>query len=466
MRGPAPLNKLTQPPHDTGRDPLFRGCVVEDGCSIAWRRPARRARRPRRDRPRRARGTTVSARMLAAGVPRARARPGARRPATRSTPPTSCRTSTGATWSRPCATATTRPRGVNPPPELSRERPGNATMHQNSIRTTQWRRVAMVGAGPSGFYATAQLLDAGSGQPDQPAPRIQARPRAAWPRSHRKSSCKAEIWRPARREGFRFFGRMELRTTSPARVRERYHAVPLRGRTSTTTVSESGGPSHSSPATRRHRMWYNGHPHASNETFQPFRGARRRRRQRQRGVDVARPCSSSTPTSWRLQPTPPTTRWSLQRGRRARGQCSSAAEARPGRVHESRAPRARRADPRRRRRRPVNLDLDADSLHWLEAEGDADGERNVTSCAPHQQPHTHKPRFLRSPSRSSRGEDSRSPASASPAAGSSARRRTAASAPSPTGEEEVVDTASCCARSAPRPAARRPPLRRAPRPHP
>src|SRR3954465_1886515 len=90
------------------------------------------------------------------------------------------------------------------------------------------RRVAAVGAGPSGFYATAQLLDAGFAVDLidlLPTPFGLVRAGVA-PDHPKIKSVERMYTKTARRDGFRFFGGVELGTDiTRAELRERYHAV-------------------------------------------------------------------------------------------------------------------------------------------------------------------------------------------------------------------------------------------------
>ena len=86
------------------------------------------------------------------------------------------------------------------------------------------RRVAIVGAGPSGFYATAQLLDAGFAVDLidlLPTPFGLVRAGVA-PDHPKIKSVERMYTKTARRDGFRFFGGVELGTDiTRAELRER-----------------------------------------------------------------------------------------------------------------------------------------------------------------------------------------------------------------------------------------------------
>ena len=133
------------------------------------------------------------------------------------------------------------------------------------------RRVAVVGAGPSGFYATAQLLDAGF-EVDLidllPTPFGLVRAGVA-PDHPKIKSVERMYTKTARRDGFRFFGGIELGTDiSRAELRERYHAVLYA--IGTSDDNRLGIPGEDRPGSypaTRFVAWYNGHPHACDETF-------------------------------------------------------------------------------------------------------------------------------------------------------------------------------------------------------
>src|SRR5689334_25380559 len=90
------------------------------------------------------------------------------------------------------------------------------------------RRVAVVGAGPAGFYATEQLLDAGFAVDLidlLPTPFGLVRAGVA-PDHPKIKRVERTYTKTARRDGFRFFGGVELGTAiKRAQLRARYHAV-------------------------------------------------------------------------------------------------------------------------------------------------------------------------------------------------------------------------------------------------
>src|SRR5918996_3782928 len=90
------------------------------------------------------------------------------------------------------------------------------------------RRVAIVGAGPSGFYAAEQLLARGF-EVDLldllPTPFGLVRSGVA-PDHPKIKSVTRMYEKTARRDGFRFFGGLELGTDIAAdELRRRYHAI-------------------------------------------------------------------------------------------------------------------------------------------------------------------------------------------------------------------------------------------------
>ena len=133
------------------------------------------------------------------------------------------------------------------------------------------RRVAVVGAGPSGFYATAQLLDAGFAVDLidlLPTPFGLVRAGVA-PDHPKIKSVERMYTKTARRDGFRFFGGVELGTDiTRAELGERYHAVVYA--VGTADDNRLGIPGEDRPGSipaTRFVAWYNGHPHACDEEF-------------------------------------------------------------------------------------------------------------------------------------------------------------------------------------------------------
>jgi ferredoxin--NADP+ reductase len=133
------------------------------------------------------------------------------------------------------------------------------------------RRAAVVGAGPSGFYTTDQLLDARF-----EVDLIDALPtpfglvRAGVAPDHPKIKSVTRVYdRTAARPGFRFFGGVELGADiTRTELLERYHAVVYA--TGTPRDNRLGIPGEDRPGSypaTRFVAWYNGHPGAADERF-------------------------------------------------------------------------------------------------------------------------------------------------------------------------------------------------------
>jgi ferredoxin--NADP+ reductase len=142
-------------------------------------------------------------------------------------------------------------------------------------------RVAIVGAGPSGFYAAAQLLAVG--EPEFSVDLLDRLPtpfglvRAGVAPDHPKiKSVQRAYEKTARHERFRFLGGVELgRDVTRAELLERYHAVIYC--VGTATDRRLGIPgedlSGSYPATE-FVAWYNGHPDFCDHEFDLQRAVR------------------------------------------------------------------------------------------------------------------------------------------------------------------------------------------------
>jgi ferredoxin--NADP+ reductase len=133
------------------------------------------------------------------------------------------------------------------------------------------KRVAVVGAGPAGFYASAQLLDEGF-EVDliDLLPTPFGLVRAGVAPDHPKIKSVTRMYeKTARREGFRFFGGVELgRDVSRAELTERYHAVLYAfGTAQDNRLGIPGEDRPGSHSATRFVAWYNGHPHACDEEF-------------------------------------------------------------------------------------------------------------------------------------------------------------------------------------------------------
>jgi ferredoxin--NADP+ reductase len=125
-------------------------------------------------------------------------------------------------------------------------------------------RVAVVGAGPSGFYATGQLLGDGF-EVDlyDVLPTPFGLVRAGVAPDHPNIKAVTRVFeKTAKKEGFRFYGGVELgRDVTPQELADRYHAVVYAF--GTATDNRLGIPGEdlvgSHPATE-FVAWYNGHP--------------------------------------------------------------------------------------------------------------------------------------------------------------------------------------------------------------
>ena len=158
-----------------------------------------------------------------------------------------------------------------------------------NVHSDQELRVAIVGAGPAGFYAAGHLLAADAAA-------------SAWTCStacRRRSGSCAPASRPdhpkiksvvrvyektAAKEGFRFFGGVELgRDLHRADLLERYHAVIYAiGAAIDRRLGIPGEDLPGSEAATDFVGWYNGHPDYPDREFDLQLRAGRRRRQRQR----------------------------------------------------------------------------------------------------------------------------------------------------------------------------------------
>jgi ferredoxin--NADP+ reductase len=133
------------------------------------------------------------------------------------------------------------------------------------------RRAVVVGAGPSGFYTTDQLLDAGF-----EVDLIDALPtpfglvRAGVAPDHPKIKSVTRVYeKTAAKPGFRFYGGVELGSDiTRADLLARYHAVVYAF--GTADDNRLGIPGEDRPGSypaTRFVAWYNGHPHAAGEHF-------------------------------------------------------------------------------------------------------------------------------------------------------------------------------------------------------
>jgi ferredoxin/flavodoxin---NADP+ reductase len=268
------------------------------------------------------------------------------------------------------------------------------------------RRVAVVGAGPAGFYASAQLLDAGFA-----VDLIDLLPtpfglvRAGVAPDHPKIKSVTRMYeKTARREGFRFFGGLELgREVSRADLRARYHAVVYA--TGTADDNRLGIPGEDRPGSypaTTFVAWYNGHPHACDETFDLSAERAVVVGNGNVAIDVARMLVLA-PDELAVTDTADhaieafnasAVREVVLLGRRGPAQ---AAFTNPELRELGELTRADVIVD------PADLELDAESLAWLEAEGDPTSKRNVELlrefAAREPKGHSHRIvlKFLRSP---------------------------------------------------------------------
>jgi ferredoxin--NADP+ reductase len=132
-------------------------------------------------------------------------------------------------------------------------------------------RVAVIGAGPSGFYAAEQLLDAGF---EVDLFDLLATPfglvRAGVAPDHPKIKTVTRVYaKTAARPGFRFFGGVELgRDISRDELLERYHAVVYAfGASADNRLNIPGEDRPGSHPATEFVAWYNGHPDFADHSF-------------------------------------------------------------------------------------------------------------------------------------------------------------------------------------------------------
>jgi ferredoxin--NADP+ reductase len=132
-------------------------------------------------------------------------------------------------------------------------------------------RAAIIGAGPSGFYAADQLLKAGFEVDLYDAlPTPFGLVRAGVAPDHPKIKSVTRVYaKTAGHESFRFFGGVELgRHVSREELLERYHAVVYAVGTSTDNrLGVPGEDRLGSHAATEFVAWYNGHPHYADQAF-------------------------------------------------------------------------------------------------------------------------------------------------------------------------------------------------------
>jgi ferredoxin--NADP+ reductase len=245
---------------------------------------------------------------------------------------------------------------------------------------TATHRAAVIGAGPSGFYATDQLLGAGFD-----VDLIDALPtpfglvRAGVAPDHPKIKSVTRVYeKTAAKPGFRFFGGVELGSDiTRAQLLERYHAIVYA--IGTADDNRLGIPGElrpgSYPATR-FVAWYNGHPDAADEQFDLTARTAVVIGNGNVAVDVARmlvlePSElAQTDTADHALAALATAQIEevVLLGRRGPAQAAfttpelrELGELRHADVHVD----------------PADLELDENSARWLEQEGDATARRNV-----------------------------------------------------------------------------------------
>jgi ferredoxin/flavodoxin---NADP+ reductase len=132
-------------------------------------------------------------------------------------------------------------------------------------------RAAIVGAGPSGFYAADQLLKAGFAVDLFDAlPTPYGLVRAGVAPDHPKIKSVIRVYaKTASHEAFRFFGGVSLGVdVSPQELLARYHAVVYA--VGTSTDNRLGIPGEDRPGSHAATdfvAWYNGHPHYADHMF-------------------------------------------------------------------------------------------------------------------------------------------------------------------------------------------------------
>jgi ferredoxin/flavodoxin---NADP+ reductase len=132
-------------------------------------------------------------------------------------------------------------------------------------------RVAVIGAGPSGFYAAEQLLREGIAVDLLDAlPTPYGLVRAGVAPDHPKIKSVTRMYdRTAQHPGFRFFGGVEVGAdVAAAELLERYHAIVYAvGTSSDKALGIPGERRPGSVAATQFVAWYNGHPSYAEEAF-------------------------------------------------------------------------------------------------------------------------------------------------------------------------------------------------------
>ncbi len=177
-------------------------------------------------------------------------------------------------------------------------------------------RVAIIGAGPAGFYAADQLLGAGF-EVDlfDALPTPYGLVRSGVAPDHPKIKSVTRVYdKTAAKDGFRFFGGVVLgEHISRSELLERYHAVVYAfGTAADNRLGIPGEDRPGSHGATEFVNWYNGHPEATDFAFDLVLRPRGRDRQRQRG-DRRRADAGARSVRARRRPTPP-----IMRSRRSR----------------------------------------------------------------------------------------------------------------------------------------------------
>ena len=149
--------------------------------------------------------------------------------------------------------------------------PAKTLRRPSALASVEGMRIAVIGAGPAGFYASDQLLEAGF-----EVDLLDALPtpfglvRSGVAPDHPNIKAVTRVYeKTAAKPGFRFFGGVVLgEHVSRADLLERYHAVVYAF--GTDDDNRLGIPGEDRPrcySARRFVAWYNGHPDAVEESF-------------------------------------------------------------------------------------------------------------------------------------------------------------------------------------------------------
>src|SRR5581483_4045701 len=188
--------------------------------------------------------------------------------------PTRCGTPPSSPASRCPSPAPSMPSTARRPPQPWR--PADVTLPRSMTPGTEENplRVAIVGSGPAGFYAAEQLLRADGVVAEVDVydrlPTPFGLVRAGVAPDHPKLKSVIRVYeKTAAREGFRFFGGIEVGThVTPAELAQRYHAVIYTY--GTATDRQLGIPGEDLPgshAATEFVAWYNGHPDFADARF-------------------------------------------------------------------------------------------------------------------------------------------------------------------------------------------------------